>query len=76
MEQKSAEVIVGRKRAISRGKGQRWRPHRQTEGQNVRMANKLCNIIDAATEAETRKRTTYTRIGQQPKVKYKRSLSD
>ena len=40
------------------------------------MANKLCNIINAAREAETRKRTTYMRIGQQPKVKYKRSLSD
>lgn len=34
------------------------------------------SIIDAAIEAETRQRTTYMRIGQQPKVKYKRSLSD
>ena len=45
------------------------------EGRNVGMANKLYSIIDAAKEAETRKRTTYMRIGRQPKVKYKRSLS-
>lgn len=75
LNQKSAEAILGRKRAIPRSKGQRWKSHRQTEGLNVRMANKLNSIIDAATEAETRKRTTYMRIGQQPKVEYKRSLS-
>ena len=46
------------------------------KGGMLEWANKLCNIIDAATEAETRKRTTYMRIGQQPKVEYKRSLSD
>jgi len=32
-------------------------------------------IMNACTQAETRKRTTYMRIGQQPKVKYKRCLN-
>ena len=37
LAQKSAEAVVGRKRAISPD-GQRWKTHSQTEGPNVRMA--------------------------------------
>lgn len=33
------------------------------------------SIVNADTEAETRKRTTYQRIGRNPKVKDKRSLT-
>ena len=40
-EQKSADAIVGMKRAIPRYKGQGWKPHRQTEGQNVRTGEEI-----------------------------------
>jgi len=43
-EQKSAEAIVGRKRAIPRGKGQGWKSHGQAEGPNVRMAKELGSL--------------------------------
>jgi len=36
LEQRSTEVIVGRKRAIPRDKGQGWKSHGQAEGPNVR----------------------------------------
>ena len=44
LSQKSAEAIVGQKRAIPRSKGQGWKSHGQTEGPNVRMAKELRSL--------------------------------
>jgi hypothetical protein len=74
--QKSAEVIVGMKRAP---KKKNRRPHKTTEGLNVKVRQTIKETIEAKKKkkiAETRKRTAYRRIGRKPKVKCKRSIAE
>jgi hypothetical protein len=64
---------------MKRAKKKNRRPHKTTEGLNVKVRQTIKETIEAKKKkkiAETRKRTAYRRIGRKPKVKCKRSIAE
>jgi hypothetical protein len=63
--QKSAEAIVGRKRAASRDKGKRRMAHGKAEGPNVRMAKRLGSLSRSGNNGTT---SENSRIERRPEA--------
>ena len=76
-----SEVSRGHSRyETSSEKKKAEKPHRATEGLNVKLRQNIKEIIEAKKKkkeesAEPRKRTAYLMIGQKPKANSKRSIA-